>query len=82
VLPRTLHAIHNVTLLEGSCDDLLQLSCGWTVHQFLPKERLVEIFFGRYLQTLARREDGWRITRKKIVLLNDQLPAKLDFYSL
>jgi 3-phenylpropionate/cinnamic acid dioxygenase small subunit len=82
VLPRTLHAIHNVTLLPDSTHDTYNITCGWTVHQFLPKEGTVEIFFGRYHQTLKRAGEQLRITSKKIVLLNDLLPAKIDFYSL
>jgi 3-phenylpropionate/cinnamic acid dioxygenase small subunit len=87
VLPRTQHLINNVRIVErhGPRDgnaERIDIACEWTVHQYLPRERAVEMFFGRYAQTLVRHEEGWRIARKKIVLLNDYLPARIDFYSL
>jgi 3-phenylpropionate/cinnamic acid dioxygenase small subunit len=30
----------------------------------------------------VRVDNAWRIARQKILLLNDYLPAKLDFYNL
>lgn len=82
VLPRTQHLINNVRVRSLTPAGEIEIGCEWTVHQFLPKERAVEIFFGRYEQTLSRHAQSWRIARKKIVLLNDYLPAKIDFYSL
>jgi 3-phenylpropionate/cinnamic acid dioxygenase small subunit len=81
VLPRTQHLIHNPRLLAAG-DERVDVACEWTVHQYLPKEKSVEIFFGRYRQTLVKVGDSWRIASKKIILLNDYLPAKIDFYSL
>jgi 3-phenylpropionate/cinnamic acid dioxygenase small subunit len=88
VLPRTQHLISNVRVtgmrelpgVEGVGE--IDVRCEWTVHQYLPKERTVELFFGRYEQRLIRGSEGLRIGRKKIVLLNDYLPARIDFYSL
>lgn len=82
VLPRTRHLIHNVRLAGRRADGGLDVACEWTVHQYLPKERAVEMFFGRYLTTLRGGPEGWRIARRKITLLNDYLPAKIDFYRL
>jgi 3-phenylpropionate/cinnamic acid dioxygenase small subunit len=84
VLPRTQHLIHNPRIagVHGAHDERVDVACEWTVHQYLPKEKTVEIFFGRYRQTLVKEEDAWRIAAKKIILLNDYLPAKIDFYSL
>jgi 3-phenylpropionate/cinnamic acid dioxygenase small subunit len=87
VMPRTQHLISNVRIVETpeAGDDQagrVCVACEWTVHQYQPRERAVEMFFGRYVQTLVRHEASWRIARKKIVLLNDYLPARIDFYSL
>lgn len=82
VLPRTSHTINNVMLQPGADADRLQVSSSWTVHQYLPREKAVEIFFGRYEHTLVGRHGHWRIARKKVILLNDYLPARIDFYNL
>jgi 3-phenylpropionate/cinnamic acid dioxygenase small subunit len=87
VLPRTQHLISNVRIVEqrkprDGEEERISVACEWTVHQYLPRERAVEMYFGRYAQTLVLREEGLRIARKKIVLLNDYLPARIDFYSL
>lgn len=82
VLPRTQHAITNVRLLEPVGDDRLHVHSNWTTQQFLPKEKVVEVYFGRYEHTLVQAGGEWRIARKKVVLLNDCLNAKVDFYSL
>lgn len=81
VLPRTQHLIHNPRLLSVT-RHRIEIACEWTVHQYLPKEKSVEIFFGRYLQAIDVGGESWRIASKKIILLNDYLPAKIDFYSL
>lgn len=81
VLPRTQHAITNVRIVSASADSMTVAS-NWTTHQFLPKDKSVEVFFGRYQHELRRDGEGWLIARRKALLLNDYLPARLDFYSL
>jgi 3-phenylpropionate/cinnamic acid dioxygenase small subunit len=39
-------------------------------------------FFGRYRHTLRHEGRAWRIARKHILLLNDTIPAVVDFYSI
>ncbi len=82
VLPRTQHAITNILLNDESSAERIHVHSNFTTHQFLPKEKTVEVFFGRYEHELLVQSGSWRIARKKIVLLNDYLPAKLDVYSL
>jgi len=87
VLPRTQHLISNPRIVEVNDRDdrgaqTVQVACEWTTHQYQPKDHTVQMFFGRYRQTLVRDGDTWRIAQKRIVLLNDYLPAKIDFYSL
>ncbi len=82
VLPRTQHVISNVQVRNVEGNDVLEVCSNWINHQFLPKQKTVEIYFGRYEHTLVRDEGNWLIARKKVLLLNDYLNAKLDFYSL
>lgn len=82
-LPRTQHAITNVLVEQGDAASARVLS-NFTVHQFRLKSYETEVLYGRYQHDLVRTPDvdGWRIQAKRIVLLNDYLPAMLDFYSL
>ncbi len=82
MLPRTQHSIANVMLDEGASSNRLLVFSNWTVQQFLVKEKVAETHFGRYEHELVRLDNAWRIARQKILLLNDYLPAKLDFYNL
>ena len=81
-LPRTQHLITNVLLDGAAGADSMRLLSNWTVHQFRLKSREVEVLFGRSEHELVRRDGAWRVRRKKVILLNDSLPAALDFYSL
>lgn len=81
-LPRTQHAVTNVMLGAKNAVGAVQVLANWTTHQFKTKRAEVEILFGRCEYELVRREGVLRIKRKKIFLLNDSMPAMLDFYSL
>lgn len=81
LLPRTCHSLSNIELLEEEGERLV-LRANWTVHRFLPRERSSEVFFGSYTYGLRRVDAGWRIARKKILLLNDYLPGQIDLHSL
>lgn len=81
-LPRTQHLIANVLLDGAAGADAIRLLSNWTVHQFRLKSREIEVLFGRAEHELVRRDGAWRVRRKKVILLNDSLPAALDFYSL
>lgn len=82
VLPRTQHALTNILLDDRSTDTRLEVLSNFVTHQFLPKEKTIEVFFGRYEHALVAQAGRWLIARKKIILLNDYLPAKVDVYSL
>ena len=82
VLPRTQHAVTNILLGDAASETCIKVHANFTTHQFSPKDKTVEIFFGRYEHTLVLHGATWLIARKKIILLNDYLPAKLDVYSL
>lgn len=80
-LPRTQHAITNM-LATSAGADAIDVAANVTVHQFKLKQRETEVLYARTEHRLERVEGAWRIRRKKILLLNDYMPAMLDFYSL
>lgn len=80
-LSRTVHGITNV-LLEGGDAELAGVSASFTVHLFDARAKRTHVFFGRYEHLLRPTDAGWRIARKKILLLNDVIPTVVDFYSL
>ena len=81
-LPRTHHAVTNVMLGASKPDGGAEVLSNWTMHQFKTKRSEVETLFGRCEHELVQRDGGLRIKRKKIILLNDAMPAMLDFYNL
>lgn len=80
-LPRTLHAISNIVLSER---DKLSVDArsSWTSHVFDPRTRRQHLHFGTYEHRLVRTVEGYRIARKKIVIMNDCIPTVVDFYSI
>ncbi|HVZ46541.1 MAG TPA: aromatic-ring-hydroxylating dioxygenase subunit beta [Ramlibacter sp.] len=80
-LPRTQHSIANVRI-EPAADGSVQVYSNWVVNEFLTKSREVRMQFGRYEHRLTENAGEKRISRKKIVMLNDYMPAALDFYDI
>lgn len=87
-MPRTHHVITNVLLDESAAlpgttsPESLRVLSNWTVHQYRTKYRTTDVLYGRYEHEFAKRDGEWRIARKKVILLNDTMPAALDYYSL
>lgn len=82
-MPRTQHAITNVMLAPvAEAGDALRVLSNFTVHQFRTKTRETEVLYGRYEHDLVREAGTLKIRRKKIILLNDYMPAMLDYYCL
>ncbi len=84
-LPRTQHQVTNVRVVSALPEadpQELRIEYEWCVNQFAHKIAEVQVFFGHAEATLAWQDGAWRIARKKVLLLNDYIPAKLDFYSL
>jgi benzoate/toluate 1,2-dioxygenase subunit beta len=79
--PRTVHAVTNV-LVERADDVTADVVSSFTVHQHDVRSGQSHVFFGRYEHRLVRQGDSWLIARKKILLLNDIIPAVIDFYSM
>ena len=82
-LSRTVHAITNVVVAEVTATTAA-LRSNWTVHQYNPKRKKQDVFFGFYEHDLrlVPGSADWHISKKKITLLNDYIPAVLDFYSV
>jgi benzoate/toluate 1,2-dioxygenase subunit beta len=79
--PRVVHAVTNV-LVEAADTERATVGSSFTVHRFDVRSGLTHVFFGRYEHQLRVAAGGWRIAAKKILLLNDVIPAVVDFYSV
>jgi 3-phenylpropionate/cinnamic acid dioxygenase small subunit len=78
-MPRTCHQITNVRL--GNSDgESLEVASNWITHSFHHGETTA--FYGFYDHRLRRVGDRWRISRKKITILNDVIPTLLDIFSV
>ena len=84
-LPRTQHQVTNVRVTSATPSENpqeLRIEYQWCVNQFAHKLAEAQVFFGTAEANLIRQDGEWRFARKKILLLNDYVPTKLDFYSL
>ena len=79
-LHRTAHAITNVLLEATPATDQAVIKSSWATHTFNPRRKAQHVFFGLTEHTLRLEGGAWRIARKKVLLLNDYIPAVLDFY--
>lgn len=80
-LPRTVHQIDNVELVEETADRIACESV-FAVHVYDPRLGKEHTRYGRYAHVLVWDAEGWRIARKVITLVNDRVPTTLDFYSI
>jgi 3-phenylpropionate/cinnamic acid dioxygenase small subunit len=80
-MPRTLHAVTNIQLIESS-DGALTLESNVSVDVFNLKTQSSHRLFGRVEHRLAMTDGAWRIARKTVVVLNDYLPSVVDIYSV
>ena len=81
VLPRTAHAISNV-LIGTETAETVDVRCLCITHIYDPKRRQEYRTVARHTLGLVRLGEEWRIRSKKVVVLNDNLRTKLDFYML
>ena len=79
VMPRTAHSITNI-LIDDDQPLIVRSLC--VTHIYDPKRRHAYQTTARYTHRLIDDGGGLRIQGKKIIVLNDQLPSKLDFYTL
>lgn len=80
-LPRVVHQVTNVLMLEAA-EDAATVSAAFTCHRFDVRMNRTDCFFGRYEYRLTRHEGAWRIARKTITLLNDTIPTVVDINSI
>ena len=80
-LPRTTHFVGNM-LLACVDENRIDVTASWTTHVYDTTSAKQHALFG--LTEVALRADaaGWRIARKKTILMNDRVPTALDFYHL
>lgn len=80
-LPRTVHMVSNI-LVDHADDARIEGSASWNVQHYDPRVARRTSNCGLYEFTLSARDGTWRIARKKVILLDDMLPAVIDFYGL
>ena len=79
-MPRTCHVVSNI-LATPAADGTCSVSASFVAHLF--RRNAEQHFFGRYDYLLVPAEGGgWRIRKKKIVVLNDLIDTVLDIYSV
>lgn len=79
-MPRTCHIVSNV-IATPAADGHCSASASFVAHLF--RRNAEQHFFGRYEYLLAPVEGGgWRIRKKKIVVMNDLIDTVLDIYSV
>ena len=78
---RVMHAISNVMVTAQAQGTATVSSC-FIVNLVDVRVGRTHAFFGRYEHDLIETEQGWRISRKLIRLLNDVVPTLLDIYSI
>ncbi len=78
-LARTNHMVSNVTLTDIN-DDQIVASSNWMSQTYRDKEQ--RIYGGFYEHTLVRQDGDLKISKKKVVLLNDVVDGFVDVYHL
>ena len=80
-MPRTWHAIANIRL-EGGEASAFRLSASWQSVVYRPEVREENRFYGFYEHSLGFVDEALKILKKKIILINDHVPAVIDIYSI
>lgn len=78
-VPRTAHLVTS-SIVEPEGDGGLLVRSIWSSHIYLHKENTVVTYAGRYEHSLVVEQNALRIKKKKIILINDYLISKLDFF--
>ena len=79
-LARTTHVITNSVFEAPPNDSQMTIHSSWTCHTYSLRDRSQHVFFGRYEHDLEKFDRAWMITRKKIILMNDYIPAVIDVF--
>lgn len=78
-LPRTNHLVTNVAITDVTGDQVTA-SSNWLSQSYRDKEQF--IYGGFYEHTLVRQDGEFKISKKKVVLLNDVVTGFVDVYHL
>jgi 3-phenylpropionate/cinnamic acid dioxygenase small subunit len=78
-VPRTAHVVSRAVVTDHA-DGTLHAFTGWTSHVYTHKQADSIVYAGRYEHVLRAVDGQLRIASKKIVLVNDELRSKLDFF--
>ena len=81
VMPRVAHLIGNV-LAEPVDDTTTRVDSSFIVNVQDLRANRSQAYFGRYEHELRLEDDGWKISRKVIRLMNDVIPTMLDVYGI
>ena len=81
VLPRTAHALSNLSVEEDGTD-AAKARCVCVTHIYDPKHKIEHRTVARYEIGLVRSGRSWKIRTKTAVVLNDNLPTRLEFFML
>jgi benzoate/toluate 1,2-dioxygenase beta subunit len=79
--PRTGHLIGNV-MPARQTGDSVDVTSAFQTTLYHPGTGGGHTLFGRYEHQLRRTDGTWLIARKKVILVNDRLPAVLEFFCL
>ena len=80
-MPRTTHTVNNI-LVESAENGHMKVRSTWTANCFFHKRNKSEVFYGDYEHDLRKTDEGWKISRKYVVLKNDYIPSMLDIYNV
>lgn len=81
-LRRTAHLVSNVQVVDQPSTSEAAVKASFAVHNHDPRGQTSHVFFGLYHYGLRLQDDAWKIARKRILLLNDHIPAVADVYML
>ena len=78
-LPRTLHQISNIRIIEEK-EGELYVEAAWDTSYV--RMEIVNRFFGTVHYRIKKEDEKFKITYKQVILMNDKINAVLDFYHL
>lgn len=77
-MPRTCHFVTNIRT-DFRADGTCAVDANWQVHSYRDERTTTSYGFYHYLLVPAA-SDGWRIRKKKIIVLNSLISTVLDIY--
>ena len=80
-LPRTAHFVSGFLVAEATMENI-DVHSSWQVVIYQPRSAVQYTLAGRYEHQLVNTGEGWKIAKKKIILINDRVPTLVDFYCL